>query len=268
MRFLTAAGGSALVLASKGKYILGALKLTKFASLGSMFLSVGAYSMVFGLPYAAGMVGQIVLHESGHALVMKHYGIPFSPMIFIPFIGASVTMNRNPQDAYQEAMIAFGGPVAGTIGAVCVSLIGSASNSQLCYALADFGFMINLFNMLPIGFMDGGRICGALSPYAGVGGVAIGGMMIYNGIIHNPIFYLAVAGGAYTTFMRFYDPAGHAAINYYNITTKQRIGITGGYFGLLGVLLSGMALNAQFKQSPQEIQYQRDTYQEQYWTDE
>ena len=83
MRFLTAAGGSALVLASKGKYILGALKLTKFASLGSMFLSVGAYSMVFGLPYAAGMVGQIVLHESGHALVMKHYGIPFSPMIFM-----------------------------------------------------------------------------------------------------------------------------------------------------------------------------------------
>jgi hypothetical protein len=52
------------VLLGKGKYILGALKLTKFASLGSMVLSVGAYSMFFGLPYAVGIVGLILVHES------------------------------------------------------------------------------------------------------------------------------------------------------------------------------------------------------------
>ena len=75
------AGTTALVLFGKGKYILGALKLTKFASLGSMLLSVGTYSMFFGFPYAVGMVGLLLTHETGHALAMRHYGIPFSPMV-------------------------------------------------------------------------------------------------------------------------------------------------------------------------------------------
>ena len=55
---------AAAVLLGKGKYILGALKLTKFASLGSMLVTVGAYSMLFGWPYAVGMVGLILVHES------------------------------------------------------------------------------------------------------------------------------------------------------------------------------------------------------------
>jgi len=213
------------------------------------------------------MLGQIVLHESGHALAMKHYGIPFSPMIFIPFVGASVAMNRNPHDAYQEAMIAFAGPVMGTVGATGMSFAGSALDSQLCYALADFGYMINLFNMLPIGMMDGGRICGALSPYAGVAGLGIGGMLIYNGVIQNPIFYLVMLGGTYTTFMRFYDP-GNLPLNYYRITNGQKVRLTGGYFGLIGLLISGMAMNARSKKSPQEIQYVGDYHQEQFWTDD
>ena len=58
-------GTGALVLMGKGKYILGALKLTKLASLGSMMLTVGTYSMFFGFPYAVGMVGLIVVHEAG-----------------------------------------------------------------------------------------------------------------------------------------------------------------------------------------------------------
>ena len=60
------AGGlitGAAVLLGKGKYILGALKLTKFASLASMFVTIGAYSMIFGVPYAVGMVGLILIHE-------------------------------------------------------------------------------------------------------------------------------------------------------------------------------------------------------------
>eukprot|EP00588_Corethron_pennatum_P005372 CAMPEP_0194284744 /NCGR_PEP_ID=MMETSP0169-20130528/28467_1 /TAXON_ID=218684 /ORGANISM="Corethron pennatum, Strain L29A3" /LENGTH=238 /DNA_ID=CAMNT_0039030657 /DNA_START=11 /DNA_END=723 /DNA_ORIENTATION=- len=165
---LATVGSGALLLAGKGKYIFGALKLTKFASLGSMLLSVGAYSTIFGLPYAAGMVGQLLVHESGHALVMMRYGIPFSPMVFVPFMGAVVSMEKLPRDAHQEAMIAFGGPVLGTVGAISISGAAHAMDSQLLFALADFGYMINLFNLLPIGSLDGGRICGALSPWAGV----------------------------------------------------------------------------------------------------
>ena len=90
------------MLWGKGKYILGALKLTKFASLGSMLVTVGAYSMFFGVPYAVGMTSLILIHESGHALVMRKLRIPFSPMVFVPFMGAAVAMRKRPKDAYEE----------------------------------------------------------------------------------------------------------------------------------------------------------------------
>jgi hypothetical protein len=146
-------GSGALLLWGKGKYIFGALKLGKLATLGSMFVTVGTYSMFFGLPYAVGMVGLILLHESGHAVVMLKRGIPFSPMLFVPFVGATIAMKRRPQDAWEDALVAFGGPLLGSIGALGCSLGGNAVDSQLLYALADFGYMINLFNLLPIGMM-------------------------------------------------------------------------------------------------------------------
>jgi Zn-dependent protease len=146
-------GTGGLLLVGKGKYLLGALKLGKLATLGSMLATVGTYSMFFGLPYAAGMVGLITVHEAGHMAVMLQRGIPFSPMLFIPFVGASIAMKRRPEDAWEDALVAFGGPVIGSIGALGCSLGGYATGSQLLFALADFGYMINLFNMLPIGMM-------------------------------------------------------------------------------------------------------------------
>ena len=244
-------------MAGKGKYLIGALKLTKFASLGSMLITVGTYSMFFGLPYAAGMVGLILVHESGHALVMRKLGIPFSPMVFVPFLGAAVTMKRRPRDAYEEALVAFGGPVLGGLGAVGVNIAAFSTGSQLLFALADFGYMINLFNLLPIGMMDGGRICGALSPYAGVIGIGIGGTLIYNGMINNPIFYLIMMAGSYETFMRFYQP-NKVPANYYRITGGQRTAITTGYFGLVAGLFAASEFNAHYTKSPNQLRRERE----------
>ena len=85
-----AVASAGFVLFGKMKYLLVALKLTKLAPAASMLVSIGAYSMVFGLPYACGMVGLIFVHELGHCFAMKHYNVPFSPMVFIPFIGAGI----------------------------------------------------------------------------------------------------------------------------------------------------------------------------------
>lgn len=252
------------MLGGKGKYLLGVLKLTKFASLGSMVLTVGTYSVFFGLPYAAGMVGLILVHETGHVLVMHRFNMPFSPMVFVPFVGASIMMKRAPQDAYEEALIAFGGPVMGSAGALGVAMGASMSDSQLLYALADFGYMINLFNLLPIGMMDGGRICGALSPYAGVFGLGLGGFLAYEGYVTNPIFYLILLAGGYETFMKFYRPE-HVPLNYYRITPAQRMAIGGGYFGLVGAIMAAMAWNARSKKSPEQLQ--RDRQKEKFWVE-
>ena len=145
--------GAASVLLGKTKYVLAALKLTKLASLGSMLVTVGTYSMFFGLPYAVGMVGLITVHEAGHAIVMHQRGIPFSPMVFIPFMGAAIVTKQMPRDAWEDAVVGYGGPALGSLGAGAVAVAAHMTDSQLLYALADFGFMINLFNLLPIGSM-------------------------------------------------------------------------------------------------------------------
>jgi Zn-dependent protease len=256
--------GAASLLFGKTKYLLAALKVTKLASLGSMVFTIGTYSMFFGWPYATGMVGLILVHETGHALMMIHRNIPFSPMVFIPFAGAVIAMKRNPRDAWEDALVAYGGPALGSLGAAAVAVGAQATDSQLLYALADFGFMINLFNLMPLGMMDGGRIAGALSPYAGVVGLGIGGTLAYSLPIMNPMFYLIMIAGGYETFQRFYNPA-HTPPNYYKITTPQRVMITTGYFGLIGALILAMGLNAQNRKPPEVLIQERD--REKFWKD-
>jgi hypothetical protein len=80
--------------------------------------------------------------------------------------------------------------------------------------------------------------------------------MAYQGMISNPIFYLILMAGGYETFMRFYDPLGHAPPNYYRITAGQRAAITAGYFGLAGALVAAMAWNQQYKLPPEVLQRQ------------
>jgi Zn-dependent protease len=244
--------GAASVLFGKTKYVLAALKVTKLASLGSMVLSIGAYSLVFGWPYAVGMVGLIFVHECGHAAVMVSRGMPFTPMVFIPFMGAVIATQKHPRDAWEDALIAAGGPVAGSLAAGTVAIAASATQSQLLYALADFGYMINLFNLLPIGSMDGGRWVGALSKYVGVVGTGLGGYIAYTGAVANPLFYLIWLAGGYETVQRFWNPH-HLPPNFYKITTGQRVALTGGYFGLVVALLVAMDANQRHKKSPERI---------------
>jgi hypothetical protein len=106
--------------------------------------------------------------------------------------------------------------------------------------------------------LDGGRITGALSPYAGVVGLGIGGMLIYNGIIQNPIMYLVMLTGGWQTYERFTNPNATPK-NYFNISLAQRASITGGYFGLVGALFAAMALNNEFRKPPEVLE------QEKFW---
>ena len=227
--------------------------MTKFASLGSMMISIGTYSMFFGLPYAAGMVALLLVHETGHALVMMQRGIPFSPMVFMPFVGAVVAMRKQPRDAWEDALVALGGPALGSVGAGAVAIAAHATQHQLFFALADFGFMVNLFNLLPIGVLDGGRVASALSPYAGLGGLGLGAYMAYTGVVQNPIFILILLAGGYETFQRLYNPTGHLPPNYYKITLLQRTVMTASYFGLVAALLAAMSVNQIYRKPPEVL---------------
>lgn len=161
-------------------------------------------------------------------------------------------MNRLPRDAWEDALVGYGGPALGSLGAGAVAVAAHATDSQLLFALADFGFMINLFNLLPIGMMDGGRISGAISPYVGVAGLGLGGLLAYSGAIHNPIFYLILLAGGYETGMRFYDPT-RLPPNYYKIPPYKRIGVTVAYVGLIAALLAAMDANQRYRKPPEVL---------------
>jgi Zn-dependent protease len=175
----------------------------------------------------------------------------------VPFMGAAIAMRQQPRDAWEDALVAFGGPVLGSIGAGVVGVAGHTMDSQLLIALADFGFMINLFNLLPLGSMDGGRIAGALSPYMNLAGVGMGAGLAFTGAIHNPVFYLILLAGGYETFQRFYNP-GAMPPNYYKITPYQRAAIGVGYAGLIASLAIAMDVNERFKKPPEVLIRERE----------
>lgn len=255
---LATIGLGASLLLGKTKYLLAALKITKAAPLISMLLTSATYSLFFGWPYACGMVGMIFVHECGHAIAMHHYKVPFSPMVFIPFMGAVIAMKESPVNAHQEAVIALGGPLLGTAGAVAVSVAGTAMDSQLLLALADFGLIVNLFNLLPIGSLDGGRITNAISPYFGVVGLAIGGDMIYEGMISNPLFYLVMAGGVYSTGKRIFFRGEDDPPHYYNISGKQQASIFAAYVALIAAALYAVRENNRKRKTPKQLQAEKD----------
>ncbi len=148
--------------------LFGLLKAAKFGKFaltgGTMLLSVVVYSFTFGWPYAVGFVALILIHEMGHFMAARSRGLDVGAPTFIPFVGAWIQLKDMPHDAETEAYIGISGPIAGSVAACVVYLAARSSGSQLLLALAYAGFMLNLFNLIPLSPLDGGRITGVISP--------------------------------------------------------------------------------------------------------
>lgn len=171
-------GGGAAMLLLKGKAILSLLKLGKIAGpLISMMVSIWAYALIYPWGFAVGFVALLFIHELGHVIAAKRIGLPVSAPLFIPFMGALITMKKQPLDARQEAYVAFGGPLLGSIGAAAVFGAAYYYHSPLLYSLAYVGFFLNLINLLPIHPLDGGRIATAVTRWLWLVGL-IGGLAV------------------------------------------------------------------------------------------
>lgn len=152
--------------------ILAAIKaggLLKFAwifkSGWTMLLSLGLYTMAFGWRFGVCLVLLLLVHEGGHWLWMKAYGLDPKAPVFIPFVGAYVAMNKLPADAATHAWVAYAGPFVGGLGALALYLIGFASNTTWLMAAGSAGFLLNLFQLVPAKPLDGGFIVGAISKW-------------------------------------------------------------------------------------------------------
>jgi len=194
---------AAFVLA-QGKTILTLLKLGKFGgAIVSMFLFIGTYAVLFPLWYAFGLVVMLLIHETGHIIAAKRKGMPVTAPVFIPFLGALIMMKRNPRDAVTEAYIGYGGPLLGTIGAVGAYLLAVALDSPVLFSIAYTGFFLNLFNLIPVHPLDGGRISVAVTRWLWLVGliVAIPIIIYYQNMILI-ILWAILAWSMYDKYVR------------------------------------------------------------------
>jgi Zn-dependent protease len=140
---------------------------------GTMLLSMLAYSLVYGWRYAVGFVLLIFFHEMGHYLAARQRGLNVGVPTFIPFVGAWIQLKEMPHDVETEAYVGFAGPLAGTIAALACYWLARETGSGLLLALSYSGFMLNLFNLIPISPLDGGRITAIISPKVWLAGVPL-----------------------------------------------------------------------------------------------
>jgi Zn-dependent protease len=195
---------------------------------GSMVLTVAAYATKFRFGLVIGFVLITVVHEIGHAIVMRMKGLRAGFMVFIPFIGGAVTLKDQPRSAYDDAQIGLAGPLAGTLASLVALQIWKWSGNPLYLLIAFVGFGINLVNMLPIGMLDGGRISAAVTKWMWVFG---GGVLVYKVVKQpNPLLIVILILAAFQVYASI---VREKEDQFYEVTPPQRAAIGIAYFALV-----------------------------------
>jgi Zn-dependent protease len=216
------------------------LKFKILLTAGSMIVSIAAYTWLWGLPFAIGFVLLILVHELGHVVELRRQGVPASAPLFIPFLGAVIGMKELPDDAWKEAKVALAGPLLGSVGAAMCWIAAEATGSEVLMGLAFVGFFLNLFNLIPIVPLDGGRAAGALHPALWFVGLVL---MVGIAVVRpNPILFLIVILGGLDLWNRWRQ-RGEAG-EYYRLTFRQRATVAFVYLGLVVAL--GLAMSATY----------------------
>ncbi len=143
-------------------------------------------------------------------------------------------MKSLPRNAWVEALVGIGGPVLGSAGALVCLIVGWLGGGLYWYALAWTGFMLNLFNLIPISPLDGGRIVGVISRWIWVAGYAVGIAVFF--VTFSPILFLILLLGVFGLGRTVRGPRE----GYFDVEPGRRIAMGGAYFGLMALLALGM----------------------------
>jgi Zn-dependent protease len=158
--------------------------------------------------------------------------------MFIPFLGALVAMKEMPKDAAAEARVGLAGPVLGSLAALVPLGLYALTGEDMFKALAFVGFFLNLFNLLPVLPLDGGRAMAALSPWMWLVGFAA---LIAAAIAFpNPIMILILLFGGFETWRRWRERKSPESREFHRVAPGTRVLIAAVYLGLVAALAVGM----------------------------
>src|SRR5919108_4630802 len=227
--------------AAKLKAILVLLpKIKVLTTSGSMLVSVAAYSLIWGWKFAVGFVVLLFVHEMGHVIALRRERVQASAPLFIPFLGALVGARSLGGNALAEARVGLAGPVLGSLGAAALVPLALSTGDDFWRALAFTGFFLNLFNLLPVVPLDGGRAMAAMSPWMWMVGLV--GIVALVFVIPSPIILLIAAFAGLETYKRWKlrRAGGEAQRAYYRVRPLDRLLVGAVYLTLIALLVVGM----------------------------
>jgi Zn-dependent protease len=240
---LAALGLLLVNFAGKAKALLLVLpKLKLLSTGGTMLLSVAAYALVWGWRFAVGFVALLFVHEMGHYVQMRREGVRPGWMLFVPFLGAAVGARSLGGSALAEARIGLAGPLLGTAACAVVAAVALLTGGEFWSALAFTGFLLNLFNLLPVLPLDGGRAMAAMAPWMWFAG--FGAIVLLALLWPNPVIFLIALLGGLELYRRWRGrrrgEEGNPA--YYAVAPRHRLAVGAVYIGLIAALVLGMDL--------------------------
>ena len=224
-------GKAALLLAPKAKVL---------TTSATMLVSVAAYALIWGWRFAVGFVALLFVHEMGHVIQLRREGVRASAPMFVPFLGAFISARSLGDDALAEARVGLAGPVLGSLAAATLVPVGLATGEDFWLALAFTGFLLNLFNLLPVLPLDGGRAMAAMAPWMWFAGFA--GLIALTVAFPNPILVLVLVLGGLETWRRWQRRrrGGEETAAYYRVAPRHRAMVAGVYLALVAGLAVGM----------------------------
>lgn len=228
-------------LLAKVKTILLLLpKVKLLATAGTMVVSIAAYALLWGWQFAAFFVALLLVHETGHVIALRREGIKASTPMFIPFLGAVISARSLGENALAEARVGLAGPILGSIGAAACVVLWQLTGNELWRALAFTGFFLNLFNLLPVVPLDGGRAMAAMAPWMWFLGFAAMIPLVF--IFPNPLILIILLFAGVETSRRWKQrrAGGAEQAAYYHVNPRDRVLVAVVYLGLIALLVVGM----------------------------
>lgn len=195
------------------------------------------FLMLGSINLAVGIVLLIFVHEMGHYLAARQKNLRVSPPIFMGPLGAFIAMEEQPPTAREEAYMAFAGPLLGTVGAIAAAALGVVLGVPELHQLAYWACWLNLFNLIPLAPLDGGRISMAIDRRMWVLGLPLVLYLLFSmplstfGLI---VFMLILMNAWQDIQMR--KAMAEQFPSYFDVGFATRLGYTLAYLALGGFL--------------------------------
>lgn len=229
------------VIASKGKFLfLALIKVKAVTTLGTMLISIAAYALALGWPFAIGFVLLLFVHEMGHVFQLRREGVEASAPVFIPFVGALIAVESLGKDAAAEARVGLAGPILGTIATLIPLSLWLATGSELWRSLAYVGCFLNLINLMPVLPLDGGRAMAVLGPSVWIAGIliAVAATVIFLGPFM--LVFVLILGGP-ELYHRLKNRHSEESRQFHSVPAGTKVAVAAIYLSLAALLIVGTA---------------------------